>query len=200
MGRTASLVAGIAAAALSSAALAAPRLESVAVEPNPAPVRAGKPTEVAISVTIDRPSPFDVSCTAIVDPGDGGRKLDMSWEFGERRTKTTRYEYKKPGTYRVRVAGAGKTPCIGTAGTTVIVGSRTAAAAPEKPAAKAEKAAPKADKAAKVAQPDCPSGWTLVKESVKGARYTCRAKPPAQALKCPEGTKYFADKGEIGCR
>jgi hypothetical protein len=190
MGRIAFLVAGITAAALSFAALAAPRIESVAVEPNPAPVRAGKPTEVAISVTIDRPSPFDVSCTAIVDPGDGSRKSEMSWEFGERRTKTTRYEYKKPGTYRVRVAGAGKTPCIGTAGTTVIVGSRTAAVTPEKPAAKADGAT----------QPGCPGGWTLVKESVKGARYTCRPKPPAQALKCPEGTKYFADKGEIGCR
>lgn len=200
MGGIAFLVAGAVAAALSFAALAAPRIESVAVEPNPAPVRAGKPTEVVISVTIERPTPFDVSCTAIVDPGDGGRKAEMSWEFGERRTKTTRYEYKKPGTYRVRATGAGKTPCTGTGATTVIIGSRTAAATPEKPAAKAEKAKPKADKAAKVAQPSCPSGWTLVGESVKGARYTCRAKPPAQALKCPEGTKYFVDKGELGCR
>ena len=44
------------------------------------------------------------------------------------------------------------------------------------------------------------SDWTLVEDSVKGARYTCRARPPAQPLRCAEGTTYFAEGGEIGCR
>ena len=46
----------------------------------------------------------------------------------------------------------------------------------------------------------CPSGWMLLENSVRGARFTCRAKPPAQALRCANGTSYFSERGEIGCR
>jgi hypothetical protein len=111
----------------------------------------------------------------------------MSWALGDRRTKTTRYEYKKAGQYRLKVAGTGKEACTGARDLTVRVGAAAAPAA----AAKAARSA---------GEPSCPSGWTLVEGSVKGARYTCRARAPAQALRCAEGTRYFAERGEIGCR
>lgn len=173
-----------AAALAAGTAAAAPRIESVSVDPNPAPLEAGKTADVVISVTIDRPTPLDISCNALIDPGDGGRTINMKWELGDRRTKTTRYEYKKPGSYRLKVAGTGKDACTGARELTVTVGAARAAAAP----ANASKG------------PSCPDGWTLVEGSVKGARYTCRAQPPAQALPCGQGTKYFAQRGEIGCR
>lgn len=160
-------------------ALAAPRIDRVSVSPNPAPFEAGKGSDVVISVTIDRPTPLDISCEAIIDPGDGGRTLSMSWDLGDRRTKTTRYEYSKPGSYRLKVSGTGKDACTGARELTVRVGA---------PAAAAAKGA------------GCPAGWTLVEGSVKGARYSCRPQPPAQPLRCAQGTRYFAERGEIGCR
>ena len=154
--------------------MAAPRLDSVAVQ-----VLAGKGNDVVISVSIERPTLLDLSCSALIDAGDGGR-IPISWNIGDSRTKTTRYEYKRPGSYRVRVAGAGKDACVGLKEATISVG------------------APKGE--AKAGTPRCPGGWALVEESVQGARFTCRARPPAQALRCPAGTSYFAEGGEIGCR
>jgi hypothetical protein len=165
---------------LAVSAVAAPRLESVEVKPNPAPLEAGKAAEVVIAVTIERPTPLDINCDAQIDAGDGGKFL-MSWNLADRRTKTARYQYQKPGTYRLRVAGSGKDACNGLREVTVVVGSPAQA-----------KAAPPASK--------CPAGWTLVEQSAQGARYTCRAKAPAQPLQCTDGTNYFSERGEIGCR
>ena len=167
-------LAGLVLFSLTQAAAAAPRLDSVSVQ-----VLAGKGTDVVISVSIERPTLLDLSCNALIDAGDGGR-IPISWNIGDSRTKTARYEYKRPGSYRVRVAGAGKEACVGLKEATVTVGS-----------AKAE---------AKSATPRCPNGWILVDESVQGPRFTCRARPPVQPLRCPEGASYFAEAGEIGCR
>ena len=156
-------------------AAAAPRLDSVAVQ-----VLAGKGGDVVITTSIERPTLLDLACDAAIETGDGGR-IAVSWSIGDSRTKTARYEYKRPGTYRVKVAGSGKDACVGVKEITVSVGT----------AVKAE---------AKGRAPRCPNGWVLVEESVQGARYTCRARAPAQALRCPEGTGYFAERGEIGCR
>jgi hypothetical protein len=156
-------------------ALAAPRLESLAVK-----AESGKPNEVVISVSIERPTPMDLKCDAMVEPGDGG-KLPLSWGVGDRRTKTARHEYKKSGSYRVRVAGSGKDACVGVKEVTVEIGSSPGM----EPRAISER---------------CPSGWMLLENSVRGARFTCRAKPPAQALRCANGTSYFSERGEIGCR
>ena len=82
--------------------------------------------------------------------------------------------------YRVRVAGSGKDACVGLKETTLGLG-----------ASKAE---------AKSSTPRCPAGWILAEESVQGGRFTCRARPPLQPLRCPGGTTYFAEGGEIGCR
>jgi hypothetical protein len=154
-----------------SGAGAAPRLDSVSVQ-----VLSAK--DVVISVSIERPTLLDLNCDAVIEPGDGGR-IPVSWGLGDGRTKSARYEFKQPGSYRVRVAGTGKDACVGLKEATVTVG----AARPQKAAA-----------------PRCPGGWVLVDESVKGARYTCRPRAPAQALRCAEGTSYFFEGGEIGCR
>jgi hypothetical protein len=155
--------------------MAAPRLDSVSVQ-----VVSGKGgNDVVISVSIERPSLLDLNCDAVVEAGDGGR-IPLSWSIGDSRTKTARYEYKRAGSYRVKVAGTGKEACVGLKEATITVGASRAQA--------------------RSGTPRCPAGWTLVEESVQGPRYTCRARPPSQALRCPEDTSYFAERGEIGCR
>jgi hypothetical protein len=153
-------------------AAAAPRLDSVSVQ-----VLGGK--DVVISVSIERPTLLDLNCDAVIELGDGNR-IPVSWGLGDGRTKTARYEFKQPGSYRVRVAGTGKDACVGLKEASVTVGGAGAQTA--------------------AASPRCPGGWVLVDDSVKGARYTCRPRPPAQALRCAEGTSYFFERGEIGCR
>ena len=159
-------------------AAAAPRLETLEVTPNPVPLESGKTGEVVISVTIERPTPLDVTCDAVIAPGDGGKFL-MSWSVGDRRTKTARYQYNRAGNYRVKVSGTGQHACTGVRELTVVVGSSPQGKAPAS---------------------RCPAGWTLQLDSVRGSRFTCRANPPAQALKCADGTSYYAERGEIGCR
>lgn len=158
--------------AWAGALAAAPRLDSVSVQ-----VLSGKGSDVVISVSIERPTLLDLTCSATIDTGDGGR-IPVAWNLGDSRTKTARYEYKRPGTYRVRVSGTGKEACVGLKEASLTVGTAAHASG----------------------TPRCPAGWTLVEDSVKGPRYTCRARPPAQALRCTEGTTYFAEGGEIGCR
>jgi hypothetical protein len=159
---------------LTETVAAAPRLESVSVQ-----VLSGKGgNDVVISVSIERPSLLDMNCDAVIDAGDGGR-IPLSWSIGDSRTKTARYEYKRTGSYRVKVAGSGKQACVGQKEASITVG------------------APKAEGTAST--PRCPAGWTLVEDSVQGPRYTCRARPPAQSLRCAVGSSYVAERGEIGC-
>ena len=138
-------------------AYAAPRLESVSVKPNPVPLRGDKPSEVVISVTIERPTPLDITCEATVDPGDGGRAKVMNWELGDRRTKTTRHDYAKAGTYKLVVTGTGKDACTGKREVMVTVGGSAAA---------------KAKATAGAAPAACPKGWTMAK-GASAERFTC---------------------------
>lgn len=164
------------------AALATPRIESVSVRPNPVPFTTGKVGDVVIAVSIERPTPIDLRCEAAVDPGDGGPEIQLAWNIGDSRTKTARYEYKKPGTYRITVTGSGSNPCTGERAFTVRVGGASARArAPGR-------------------RPSCPLGWVLLEDSVDGPRYTCRPRQPTRPLRCAEGTSYFSERGEIGCR
>ena len=165
-------VTGLALLAWAGAGAAAPRLDTVSVQ-----VLSGKGSDVVISVSIERPTLLDLTCSATIDTGDGGR-IPIAWNLGDSRTKTARYEYKRPGTYHVRVSGTGKEACVGLKKASLTVGTPGPASA----------------------TPRCPAGWTLVEDSVKDSRYTCRARPPAQALRCAQGTTYFAEAGEIGCR
>jgi len=165
---------------LAMPAHAVPNIENLAVKPS-----GGAPAEVEIAISIYRPTPFDLSCDAILQAGDGSKPQRIEYGLGDRRTKIVKHTYKKAGTYRVKVSGTGDHACGGARETHVNVATAAQAAkAPEKTAAR----------------PRCPRGWTLVADSFKGSRYTCRADPPAQALKCGGGTKYFAENGEIGCR
>jgi len=165
-------VMGLALLAWAGAGAAAPRLDTVSVQ-----VLSGKGSDVVISVSIERPTLMDLTCSATIDTGDGFR-IPIAWNLGDSRTKTARYEYKRPGTYRVRVSGTGKEACVGLKEASLTVGTPGPASA----------------------TPRCPAGWTLVEDSVQGPRYACRARPPAQPLRCTEGTTYFAEGGEIGCR
>ena len=164
------------------AALATPRIESVSVRPNPVPFTTGKASDVVIAVSIERPTPLDLRCEAVVDPGDGGAELHLAWNLGDSRTRTARYEYRKPGTYRLKVKGSGSNGCTGEHELTVKVGG----------------AAWRSQSPAKA--PACPGGWALVEDSVDGPRYTCRPRQPTRPLRCAEGTSYFSERGEIGCR
>lgn len=111
---------GVAGLFFCGAALGAPQLQAVSVSPNPLVLRRAARPEVIITVTVKR-SPFDFSCDASIDPGDGRPGPQVSWSFGDSLTKTTRYEYRRPGRYRLRVSGSGNEPCRGRSQATVIV-------------------------------------------------------------------------------
>ena len=172
----------LAVSAAASPSFATPRIESVSVKPNPVPMTIGKVGDVVIAVSIERPTPLDLRCEASIDPGDGGRELHLVWNLGDSRTKTARYEYKKPGTYNLKVRGSGSNACTGERELTVKVGG----------------AAVRGRSPSKT--PTCPVGWALVEDSVQGTRYTCRPRQPVRPLRCAEGTAYFSERGEIGCR
>jgi hypothetical protein len=178
--RTAAIV--MVAFAAASPALATPRIESVSVRPNPVPFTTGKVGDVVIAVSIERPTPIDLRCEAVVHPGDGGHELHLAWNLGDSHTKTARYEYKKAGTYKLRVVGVGENACSGERELTVKVGGTAVRGQAFSRA------------------PSCPGGWALVEGSVDGPRYTCRPRQPTRPLRCAEGTSYFSERGEIGCR
>ena len=132
-------ITALAAATLfSAAALATPRIESVAVKPNPAQFAGGKPPEVEVAVSVGRGKFEKAGCDARVDFGDGeGRTLD----FGVAAMRTTHHVYKKDGSYTVAAHGTGATPCEGAQQAAVQVAGEPKKAAPKKkaPAKKATK-------------------------------------------------------------
>jgi len=154
-------------------AMAAARIESVKA-------KQARPLEALITVSIERPTPLDQNCDAVVDPGDGASQT-LKYGVGDKRTKTLQHKYAKAGTYKVTVKGIGK--CEGSRETSVTVEGGSGKAAP-----------------AKAAKASCPRGWSVAENSVRENRYTCHANPPSKPLSCAEGTKYFYEKGVIGCR
>ena len=129
-------VLALALAVAAASAAAAPKIESLAVTPNPARFSGAKPPEVEIAVSVSRTRFDSGSCDARLDFGDGeGRALD----FGMAGTRTVRHLYKKGGGYSVVARGAGASPCEGTREVALTV---VGAAAEKKPAAK-KKAQPK---------------------------------------------------------
>jgi hypothetical protein len=137
------MIRSVVAAVLFSAtsAVAAPKIEKVVVQPNPARFSGDKAPEVGISVSISRMR-FDTgSCDARLDFGDGqGRSLD----FGVAATRTVRHVYQKDGTYTVVVRGAGGAPCEGSQQAALTVaGEPTKKPEPKKAAPEKKKAEPK---------------------------------------------------------
>ena len=117
-----------------SSAFAAPKIESVSVQPNPPKFTGDKPPEVEVSVSVSRTRFDKGGCDARVDFGDGeGRTLD----FDVASKRNVKHVYKKGGSYTVVAKGAGKTPCEGMGQMPVVVQGPP----PPKPAAK--KAEPK---------------------------------------------------------
>ena len=120
-----------AAALCAQAAFAAPKIENVSVKPNAA--------DVNVSVTVSRTRFDSGGCDARVDFGDGqGRTID----FGVAGTRTVHYTYKKNGSYKVTVRGAGATPCEGSRDAPVTI---SGVQEPKKPEAKKTEPAKKPD-------------------------------------------------------
>jgi PKD repeat protein len=131
-------------------AFAAPKIESMTVEPAQPKFTGDKPPEVEVSVSVAR-SKFDKGgCDARVDFGDGeGRTLD----FDVASKRNVKHTYKKGGNYTVSAKGSGSRACEGTQQKQLVVQGPP----PPKPAAKkaeAKKAEPKkAEKKAPAKKP-----------------------------------------------
>jgi hypothetical protein len=125
------------------AALAAPRIDSLVVRPNPAAFSGGKAPEIEVTVSVKRGQFDSGGCEVAVDLGDGSRPRTV--EFGVATAKTIRYVFKKDGSYKVTAKGAGRTACEGMREATLTVKGAPA------PAKKAEpkKAEPKKKPAVK---------------------------------------------------
>jgi hypothetical protein len=159
-------------ALVSTAALAAPKVSGLSA-------RQVGPLEAQVTVTIERPTPIDMLCDTTVDLGDGTSKA-VNFGAGDKHQKTLQHKYAKAGTYKIVAKASGR--CEGTREASLAVSG----AAPQKSAA--------------AVKPRCPRGWAVVADSQKGAAYSCQANAPASPIKCEGGTKYFAEKGLIGCR
>lgn len=94
-------------------ALAAPRIEAVVVKPGRATFSDGKPPQVEVAVTVNRPKIGTVNCEARVDLGDGSRAKTL--DFGVASTRNLRHVYEKAGAYKITAKGSGKAPCEGSA-------------------------------------------------------------------------------------
>ena len=150
-------------------ALAAPKIESVSVAPNPAKFDGGKAPEVEVSVSVNR-SRFDkAGCDVRVDFGDGeGRTLD----FGVATKRSVHHAYRKGGSYTVVARGAGAQPCEGTQQAAL-----TVAAPPEPKKPETKKAEKKAEKpAAKKA----PAKKPAAKKKADDKKSDAKKKPAAK--------------------
>ena len=194
-------LAAIAALLAPAPALAAIVMDSLSVQPNPATLAAGAPPLVEITVTVRRSMTDRHNCDVVIEPGDGGRPLLLTFGPTDQR-KSVRYSYSQPGPYTVRALSANG--CSGTRSAALEVraaGAPSPAPQPAPPAAIVPvPAAAAASSAGAVAQGACPAGWYMVPDSVQGARFTCRPNLPPTPLRCAEGTRYFAENGVIGCR
>lgn len=138
-------------------------------------VVAGKPATLVLSMK--RETPLDLApCDLVIDTGDGEQPLRVTFGPSDSQTKRVSYTFKRAGTFKVSAKGTGRSACDGERVAEVLVTSGPSAA-------------PRAA---------CPAGWTAATR--QGSRFTCRADPPAAPIRCDPGTKYFAEKGTIGCR
>ena len=99
-----------AATVFSAAALAGPRIESVAVKPNPAQFSGDQPPEVEVAVSVSRTKFEKGGCDARLDFGDGEHR---TLDFGVAVTRTVHHAYGKDGSYTITASGTGATPCEG---------------------------------------------------------------------------------------
>lgn len=147
----------------------------------PATAKAGEQVSISVEAAADSGKG---SCGLFVEYGDG---KDEQIKVKDGFPVALHHAYAAAGKYTIKASGKQITthsPCKGNAQADLqVTGGATASVG----------AAP--------AMPTCPSGWSLMKGSVKktGA-YTCQAMPPAEALQCPAKTKYFAKGGTIGCK
>src|SRR5262249_55069060 len=122
------------AACFASAAIAAPKIEGISVQPSQPKFTGDKPPEVEVTVSVSRTKFDKGGCDARVDFGDGeGGNVD----FDVAAKRNVKHTYKKGGSFTVVAKGVGKTPCEGMGQMPLVVQGPP----PPKPAAK--KAEPK---------------------------------------------------------
>jgi len=181
------ILCGLIFAILANSAMADLEIKDVKAYPNPARFKGTQPPQLVFDIDVGLHGTFPDSngCILTIDFGDGSRAPRFNFPpFGNRRA-TYRHVYQKPGTYTFIAFGVGNNGCRGERRVSVIV-EDTEAAVP---------------KTAEELAAMCPTGWSLVKGSQQGNRFSCRVNPPAQPIACAEGTKYFeSQQGMVGCR
>jgi hypothetical protein len=181
--------------ALLPAAAHAQFVTSIKLEPPQ--IQAGQETK--ITVNFDNPTP---NCGLRLHFGDG---VTRDFKINQRKDVPliVTYKYEKAGDFRVMTEPKREGMLSG-CGRKNMEAFIKVAAAPAPAAAAPAKAAPAK---ATAAAPECPSGWTLDKKSVrKNGAYTCKApagtKLPQARGSCPGDLTYFENekKGLLGCR
>jgi hypothetical protein len=171
---------------------ASARIDALSVAPG-APM-AG--SAVSFNIVMNRVTPLDLApCDLAIDPGDGSAPMTLRFGATDSKNRSALYTYPRPGTYKARVRGTGSSSCDGEKEIEVKVGGTgPAATAPAvAPPALVPVAAPAA-----AALGGCPDGWSVATQD--GLKFSCRANPPARPISCGDGTKYFVENGQIGCR
>jgi len=127
------VVAALLAGLISGAALAAPKIEKITVNPSQPKFAGGKAPEVELAISISRTRFDSGNCDARVDFGDGeGRTVD----FGVAAKRNVKHTYKKSGSFTVVAKGVGKTPCDGMQQMPVVVAGEPKPAAKKAPVKK----------------------------------------------------------------
>lgn len=143
-----------------------------------------QPIEVTVQGTITPGK----KCSIIFLKGDGtpqsqvGHATSFPFIFGGQPYPL--FIYNKTGTYTIKVYSSDKN-CAG------------GAQAVTKVAAKLKKILPGG--VVPIGQNPCPQGWHKKTGSADSA-FTCVPNMPAQKLKCPSGTEYFATECTVGCQ
>lgn len=179
----------VAALCLSLPAAHAQKIEGLKVEPAKAEVGQAFKATTSFEVTGNA-----INCVVRLHWGD-----DHEQDFNVNQEKDVplvlEHSYAKAGKYEVMVEGKGGKKCLGKAQAAMVevTAANAALAASAKPSA--------------AAVPVCPTGWKLVKGSLKkNGAFTCSAKAhtaiPEPKLTCPGDLSYFDNvkKGQLGCR
>ena len=180
----------LAAALLTTLALAANAQTLTGIKLEPANAKVGEP--VKITGSFDNAE--NPNCHVRVHFGDGQTQDFKINQLKDVPLIATR-AFDKPGQYKVMIEPKTALPMLKCVGKNQSAMLTVAAAAP-------------AGKAMAAAAPACPAGWALNAKSVnkKTGAYTCSAKAgtalPASKPECPAPLGYFENKskGQLGCR
>ncbi len=177
-------------------AAAAGRIERIELNPT-TPMSDGRnPPSMEVRVTVGYGTPPALStCTVEVTVNEPlGRRVTLEFQPGTERTKVARYIFSSlEGSFTLTARASGGCTGTRTMPVRVVDGSKRSGSADAAGAASGASAG-----SAKA--PSCPSGWQPAAGYPKGAQITCVPRMPAGKMKCPEGTTYFEETAQLGCR